>query len=81
MKLRFLGQAYFKLQPQIPSVPSKNTACYRGRKYSLHVPVAHQPQSSDSRMSAVIYKYRGVSYVVERYQFPTKPKKTLIHCQ
>ena len=80
MKLRFLGKLYSQFQQQVPTISSKNTACYRGHKYDLRVPVAiDQPQTPDSQMSAIIYKYRGVSYVVEHHRFP-EPKKTLVHC-
>ena len=78
MKLRFLKQIYTKLQ-QHPAIPSKNIACYRGHQYNLRVPVAiSQSPPPESQMSAVIYKYRGISYVVERHQFPTA-KKTLVY--
>ncbi|MFM2310957.1 MAG: hypothetical protein RLZZ04_233 [Cyanobacteriota bacterium] len=81
MKLRFLGQAYSQSQKHILTIASEDTACYRGHKYHLRKLVAiNQPQTPDSQMSAVIYKYRGVNYVVERHHFPTKPKKTRIHC-
>ena len=80
MELHFLGQAYSQSQKHILTIASGNTACYRGRKYDLRVPVAiDQPQTPDSQMSAVVYKYRGVSYVVEHHQFPIKHNKTLVH--
>ena len=80
MELRFLGQAYSKLHQDISTITLKKTACFRGRKYDLRVPViTDHCQTPESQMSAVIYKYRGVSYVVEHH-FPTK-EKTLVHCQ
>ena len=39
-KLRYRGQTYFLSHQQIPTIASGNTACYRGHKYDLHVPVA-----------------------------------------
>ena len=81
MKLRFLGQAYFQFRQQIPSIASKNIVCYRGHKYNLRVPMAISPPPSPrSQMSAVVYKYRGISYVVERYKFPSSPNKTPVFC-
>lgn len=82
MKLRFLGQTYFQFRQQMTTIVSEKTACYRGQQYNLRVPVAiSQSRSRPTQMSAVIYKYRGVSYVVERHQFPTKPNKTLVDCR
>ena len=80
MELHFLGQTCPLFPKQILTIPSENTACYRGHKYNLRVPMMiNQPQTPDSQMSAVIYRYRGVSYVVEHYH-PTKPNKALFHC-
>ena len=79
MKLRFLGQVYSQLQQNVLTIASKNTACFRGKKYNLRVPVENEQRSPESQMSVVVYKYRGVSYVVEHYQSPTK-EKTLIRC-
>lgn len=78
MKLRFLGQTYSLSSQQMPTVASENQACFRGQRYSLRIPVAN-PASIElpSQVSAVIHKYRGVSYVVERGYFdrqPTNPK-------
>ena len=82
MKLRFLGQTYSQSRQQIPTIASENTACYRRQQYNLRVPVTiSQSRSRPTQMSAVVYKYRGVSYVVERHQFPTKPNKTLVDCR
>ena len=82
MKLRFLGQIYSQFQKHILTVASEQTASYRGHQYNLRVPVATKRYSvPDSQMSAVIYKYRGVSYVVEHHHYPTKLKKTLVRCQ
>ncbi len=80
MKLRFLGKTYFQSQQQIPTIASETTACYRGQRYNLPVPVeTYQLRSRESLTSAVIYKYRGVSYVVERHQFDTKQNRKLIY--
>ena len=80
MKLRFLGQRYSQSQQQIATIPSEDTACYRGQRYNLRVPVAAcQSRSLESLTSAVVHKYRGVSYVVEHHQFPTKQKKLVSH--
>ena len=80
MKLRFLGQIYSQFQQQIPTIASENTACYRGQQYNLSVPVAISPsRSPECLTSAVIHKYRGVSYVVEHHQFPTEQNKKLVY--
>ena len=80
MKLRFLGKTYFQSQQQIPTIASKTTACYRGQKYNVPMPVeTRQLPSKEFLTSAVIYKYRGVSYVVERHQFHTKQNKKLVY--
>ena len=79
MELRFLGLTYFKSQKHILTIASEVKTRYRGQEYNRPVPVAIvQPQVPNKRMSAVIYKYRGVSYVKE-YYFPAKPQKTLVH--
>lgn len=67
MKLQFLGQTYAQSQPNILTIASDNTACYRGRKYDLRKSVTAGRSPTLSRMSAAIYKYRGVSYVIEHY--------------
>ena len=64
--LRFRGIPYFQSDRDIPTISSKNIACYRGHKYNLREPVAiDRPQTSCSQTSAVICKFRGVSYIVE----------------
>ena len=79
MFLRFLGRTYFKFQKRIETIASEDTACYRGQRYNLRAPVAiEKPKTSGSQMSIIIYKYRGVNYVVERHQFP-KQKKLVSH--
>ena len=80
MKLRFLGRTYFQFPQQIATIPSENTACYRRQQYNPRMPVLiSQRRSPGSQMSAVVYKYRGVSYVIERHH-PPKRNKTLVYC-
>lgn len=80
MKLRFLGQTYSRPLQQISTIASENAACYRGQRYNLRVPVATcQSRLPESPISIVVYKYRGVSYVVERHQFPKQNKKLVYH--
>ncbi len=80
MKLRFLGQTYSQFPQQISTIPSENIACYGRQQYNLRVPVLiSRPRSPDSQMSVFIYKYCGVSYVVERHHFPTKPNRTIAY--
>ena len=79
-KLRFRSQFYSQPLQQFSTIVSKNIACYRGQRYNLSVPVATCPsRSPESLTSAVVHKYRGVSYVVEHHQFPTKQKKLVSH--
>ena len=74
MKLRFLGQTYSLSQQQILTTPSENIACFRGQKYNLPVPVTTPSERSrPTELTAVVQKYRGVSYVVERHQFIEQP--------
>ena len=76
MKLNFMGQSYSLSQPQLTTIASENTACYRGQLYNLRVPVTiSKGRSPESELIAVVQKYRGVSYVVERYQFVEKTNK------
>lgn len=80
MKLRFLGQSYSQSHQQIATIASEYTACYRGQRYNLRMLVAtEKSRSPESLTSAVVHKYRGVSYVVERHQFPTKQNKKLVY--
>ena len=75
MKLRFLGQTYSLPSPKMPTVLSKNKACYRGQQYNIRVPVANiDPRSPETQISACVRKYRGVSYIVER-RLPEHPNK------
>ena len=71
IKLRSLDKLFTQSQQQILDVNSKNTVCYRGQYYNPHIPPVSSLRSPQSLISAVICKYRGVSYVVERHQFPT----------
>ena len=57
MKLRFLGQAYCASNNQVETVASENTACFRGRRYTIRRPV----QTINSPLG-VRKKYRGVAY-------------------
>jgi hypothetical protein len=81
MKLRFLGQTCSQFY-QYSTVVSENIACYRyrGQTYSRCVPEAayRQSRSPESLISVVVYKYRGVSYVVERHQFDTNQNRRLV---
>ena len=82
MKLRFLGQTYSLSQQQMPTIPSGNKACFRGQQYNLRLPVATPvPVVSPSQVSAVIHKYRGVSYIVERHRFYQKPNQPELCCR
>ena len=69
MKLRFLGQTYSQFRQQtLLTIPSENTACYRGQQYNLRVSLATlHPRTPESQMSVIIYKYRGTSYVIEHH--------------
>ena len=79
-KLRFRGQPYSQPLQQFSTIASENVACYRGQRYKLRVPVATRPsRSPESLTSAVVHKYRGVSYIVERHQFPKQNKKQIYH--
>lgn len=79
MKLRFLGQTYSLSQQQMPTISCDRQACFRGRQYNLRVPVANINSSvSQSQLSAVVHKYRGVSYVVERHFLDDKPNKSQV---
>ena len=64
-KLRFRGISYFQRDRYIATISSKNTACYRGHKYSLRELVIDRPQTSSSQTSAVICRFRGADYIVE----------------
>lgn len=79
MKLRFLGQTYSLSSQQIPTVASDEKACFRGQQYNLRVPVANSASVESpfqlSQLTAVIYKYRGVNYIVEHRHFDRQPHK------
>ena len=81
MKLCFRGRVYSQFPKHISTVASDKTASYRGHQYTLRVPVATELYlAPDCQMSAAIYKYRGVSYVVEHRQYPTKQKQAHLRC-
>ena len=67
MKLRFLGRTYSRSQVHLETIPSDLTACFRGQRYHLRVPVVASNEAQN-RISSIasIRKYRGVSYVVEQ---------------
>jgi hypothetical protein len=80
MKLNFMGQSYSLLQQQVATIASENTACFRGQRYKLRVPVAiSQVRSRPTQLTAVVQKYRGVSYITLGNQFYEKPKESE-HC-
>ena len=72
LKLLFLGKTYLQSHQQIPTIPSKNVACYRGQSYNFPEPVnSCQFPGSELQMSVTIYRYRGVPYVkIHYYNFP-----------
>ena len=81
MKLRFLGQTYSLFSQQMPAIASGEKACFRGQEYNLRLPVTNSASiESPSQISAVIYKYRGVSYIVERHYFDRQPNKSEVPC-
>lgn len=61
MELRFLGQSYSASSIRINTVVSEQTACFKGQRYNLRVPV---PKTQSDRHSSM-RKYRGVTYTVE----------------
>ena len=83
MKLRFLGQTYFFSPRQIPTVASSEKACFRGQQYNRRLPVVNintKPVES-AQVSAIVYKYRGVSYIVERHRVDRQPNKPELCCR
>ena len=79
MKLRYRGQTYLQLPQQISTIASENVACYRGQQYNLLELVTTYQSRSPEFLSVVVYKYRGVSYVDERYKFSKQSKKLVHH--
>lgn len=66
---------------QLQNCVDYDMGSYRGQRYNLRKPtVIYHERSFQSLHSVYICKFRGVSYPVERHQFPTKPDKTLV-CQ
>lgn len=61
MELRFLGQSYSASNIRINTVVSKQTACFKGQRYNLRVPVS----TTQCDRQIGIRKYRGVTYTVE----------------
>lgn len=56
MQLKFLGQTYSASSDRIKTIPTSETACFRGKSYQLRRSVgifASQPG---------VRKYRGVAY-------------------
>ena len=79
--LRILNKIRTRFQQQNCEDYDTACYCYRGKKYNLRKPTAiYQRLSFQSLHSVSICKFRGVSYLVERHQFPTKPDQTLV-CQ
>ena len=72
MKLQFKGQTYFKANTQVQTVSTDRTACFRGQKYQIRVPVL--PNNPECQLSASIRKYRGISYIVGRRELPDLPE-------
>ena len=60
MELRFMGRTYFASSTKVQTVASEQTACFKGQRYNLRVPVQTSPQRSNTS----IRKYRGVAYTV-----------------
>ena len=64
MKLRFLGQIYYKPDYRVETIPSDLTACYRGQKYALRRPVQtfynQSVQTVNTQLD--VRTYRGVVY-------------------
>lgn len=72
MKLKFKGQSYLANNTKVETVDTEYTACFRGQKYQIRVPVI--PENSEKcQISASIRKYRGINYIVERRAFPEQP--------
>ena len=59
MQLRFLGQTYSANSQEVTTVATQQTACFKGQKYQLRVPV-QTVQSQPPQLK----KYRGVTYAV-----------------
>ena len=76
MKLQFKGQTYFTANSQVKTVSTENTACFRGQKYQIRIPVTSPQNCYEHQLSASVRKYRGVSYIVAR-QFPHRPERQL----
>lgn len=78
MKLQFRGQTYFTTDTEVKTVPTEHTACFRGQKYQIRVPVMPD-NSQKSQISASIRKYRGVNYIVEHRTFPNSPSREVCY--
>lgn len=72
MELQFRGQSYFTPNNRVETVATEHTACYRGQKYQVRVPV--MPNTTEEyQLKASIRKYRGIVYIVERKELPDLP--------
>ena len=69
MKLQFKGQTYLAADTKVETVSTEYTACFRGQKYQIRVPVMLH-DSNKCQLSASIRKYRGISYIAGRRAFP-----------
>ena len=72
MKLQFKGQTYLAANTKVETVPTEHTACFRGQKYQIRVPVMLH-NSEKCQLSASIRKYRGINYIAGRRAFPDLP--------
>ena len=60
MQLRFMGQAYTTADSKgVETVVTQQTACFKGQKYQLRVPVRTLKSQQQQ-----LRKYRGVTYAV-----------------
>ena len=76
MKLRFLGQTYSTASKQMATIPSDNTACFRGQRYNIPAPIVSSSSQLDkSQLTASVSKYRGVSYIVECPKLPLREEQ------
>lgn len=74
MELKFKGQTYLTSNNQVKTVATKHTACYRGQRYQIRVPI--MPNTSEEyQLKASMRKYRGIDYIVEHRELPNPPQE------